>query len=874
MEIKAFKHLKKLVLLTVFIMCFQQTEMLAQIKENINANWFFQKGEVSDALSKNINQSKWQKVEIPHTFNPSGTAEIYRDQKEEVGYQGPAWYRKDLYIPQELKGKRLFLHFDGAYIDTDVYINGEKIGNHKGGYSAFVFEVTNKVKYGQDNLISVRVSNEYSPDITPLGGGYIKFGGITRPVSLIVKDEFCISPLHYASSGVYCKQLNISEEKAELEIETVLNSSVTSKGNYKIVCQVIDANKKVVAKETYKGKSTKAGQWNVNIPISVKNPVLWNAKENPALYIIQVDLYQDNKLVDTVTETTGFRYVSVDENKGFFLNGKSFPLYGIAIHQYYPGVGSAMHKEHFDEDLELMLDLGVNAVRLSHYPHSEYRLDLCDKYGIVAFSEMAFIKEFFGTEAFVGNCQQQVKEMIYQLYNHPSIAIWGLFNEIRYDTFKGVDGVPIVEGLNKLAKEIDASRPTCGVSWKAGKRNDVADISGWNRYQGWYWNAYPGGPNDFTWLDQMHEQFPNRKLGITEYGGGGAINHFDENRKSAPYNQDQFHPVDFYNYSHEEHWKEMKKRPWLWGNFIWTLTEFLVPKYDQGRASYLHDKGLVGENRIQKKDVYYFYKANWKKEPVFHLAYKQFDIRLKDNAEVTVYSNLDNATLKINGVDYGTLKNASYGIYRWNEVPLKVGENKIIVSSSKNGKIYEEKAEWYYIKDIHNNSKLKELVQCGAEWKTLFKEEIAQTKKKRGSGVPGEEVNASFNVLSDNWKSSDQWQSTKLPLFTTTQTATGNWEGKMVYLTKEFEVPKEGLMNPHIYLKQTAKLSTENAGRISIAIDGKGVLTLEEGYEDYRLIPILERLGNLKAGKHKISVIANTPLKGGILDIGLVDKIL
>lgn len=838
--------------------------------QNINANWQFKKGVANDALLKGRVASDWQNIDLPHTFNPSGTLDIYRNHKEDVIYQGIAWYRKNLYIDKLLKGKRLFLHFDGAYIDTDVYINGKKIGNHKGGYSAFVFEITNAVSYGRDNLLSVRVSNEYSDDITPLGGGYVKFGGITRPVSLIVKDDFCISPLHYASRGVYCKQLDVTEKNAALQIETVLNSTINSGVDYKLVCQVIDANKKVVAQEIVNGKHNQNGQWSVNIPVSVKNPILWNAKENPALYTVKVELFQDNKLVDTVTETTGFRTISVDGNKGFFLNGKSYPLYGTAQHQYYPGVGSAMRKEHFDRDMELMVDLGVNAVRLSHYPHSEYRLDLCDKYGIVAFSEIAFIKEFFGTDAFVGNCQQQLKEMVYQLYNHPSIAIWGLFNEIRFDTFKGVDGLPIVKGLNDLAKEIDPSRLTCGVSWMAGKRNDIADLSGWNRYQGWYWDAYPGGPNDFTWIDQMHEQFPNRKLGITEYGGGGATNHFDENRKVAPYNQDQFHPVDFYNYSHEEHFKELKKRPWLWANFIWTLTEFLVPDYDQGRATFVHDKGLVSEDRFQNKDVYYFYKANWKDEPVFHLAYKQFDVRLENEAEITVYSNLDHAMLQVNGVNYGTLKNASFGIYRWKSVPLNPGENKIIVSSIKDGKTFSEEANWYYIKDIHNNTRLKEIVKCSDSWTTLFKDELQESKKKKGTGVPGEEINASFNPLSDVWSKTNNWETITLPLYTTTQTATGNWKGKMAYLFNDFVVPEKGLNNPQLYIKQTAQLSKGNGGRISIAIDDNVVLTIEEGYEDYRLIPIGDRLAKLAAGKHKISVIVNTPVKGGILDIGLV----
>ncbi len=850
-----------------------QLQLNAQIdreKISINSNWSFQKGSPRDSLAIKLDRKNWTGVTLPHTYNPSGSSEIYRNQKEKVVYEGPAWYKKNLFIKKEWKNKRVFIRFEGSYIDTDVYINGREIGNHQGGYSAFIFEITDDVEYGVDNYISVRVSNEYNPGITPLGGGYVKFGGITRPVSLLIKDKLCISPLHYASTGVYCKQSGVSKKKAELVVETVLNKEKSITGNYEVVCSVLDKNNQLVSKKTKKEKIETQSQWKVSIPFTILKPALWNGKVNPVMYTVKVELFHNGKQVDEVTERTGFRKVYVDKEKGFFLNDKSYPLVGVAQHQYYPGFGSAMHNEHFDEDMKLMLDLGISAIRLSHYPHSEYRYDLLDENGIIASTELAFIKEFFGTEEFIGNCKQQLNEMIYQLYNHPSIAIWGLFNEIRYDKFKGYDGVPLIKELNKIAKNADSSRLTCGVSWKSGERNDVADISGWNRYQGWYWNAYPGLPSDFTWLDQIKKEFPKRKLGITEYGGGGAINHFDENRKVGPYNKDQFHPVDFFNYSHEEHWKEMEKRPWLWGKFIWTLTEFLVPKYDQGRSTFIHDKGLVSAGGADKKDAYYFYKSNWKKDPVFHLAYKNFDIRLESTAEITVYSNLGEVSLSVNGINFGTLKNASYNIYRWASISLEDGDNKIVVTAKKDGKTYKEEVIWHKVANIHNDKRVKEIVSSESTWKTLFKEELQENKGKRGSGVPGEEINASFDSQSDLWMNSNNWQELKLPLITKTQTTKGNWDGKVAHLSKEFST-KKTFKNTYIYLKQTARLSKNNGGRVSIAIDGKAILTIEEGFDDYRLIPITERLGELKKGKHRITVIAKTPLDGGILDVGLVN---
>ncbi|MDZ8120242.1 glycoside hydrolase family 2 protein [Pontiella agarivorans] len=834
-------------------------------KLGINDGWLFQKGEVVGAEAVEFDSSDWEAVELPHTYNPSGSEEIYREQQEAVQYVGPAWYRKNLFVDQAQKGKRLFLRFDAAYLRSDVFLNGEKIGRHDGGFSAFCYEITGQVNYGADNVIAVRVNNEFNDAITPLGGGYLKFGGITRPVWLIEKPQVCISPVHYASSGVYCRQLDVSPERAELEIDTVLNAPAGAGGKYKVVCTIKDSSGTAVAKESRNVKVKAGEQWTVTVPMEVMKPSLWNGLENPALYQLSVELQLKGKTVDQVDVTTGFKTVAVDRDKGFFLNGKSYPLYGCAQHQYYPGVGSAMRAEHFERDAEIMEDLGMNAVRLSHYPHSEYRFDLCDKAGIVVFTEMALINLFNGSEAYTANCEQQLKEMIYQLYNHPSVAIWGLYNELRSDEWKGFNGLEFLAGLNRTAKEIDPARLTCGVSWKAGERNDIPDINGWNRYQGWYWNAYEGGPSDFSWIDTMRDEFPNRKLGITEYGAGAASNHFDEHRRIAPYNKDQFHPQDFYNWSHEEHWAAMQQRPWLWGTFIWTLSEFLVPNYDQGRATFLHDKGLVGEDRKQFKDAFFFYKANWNPEPMLHLCDKRFDVRLLDTAEITAYSNLDEVELIVNGTSMGKITDAEYGIHRWNKVPLKSGENKITVSSGT----FAETAVWHRVTDIQNDSVLKEIVPSGSEWTVFFSDLMPKYKRAKGvKGIPGADSEVKYADLDAIWKQVDEAGTSRLPLI-----ADQNWKGKAAYLKKTFKVDESGVKNPCLYLKQTARLSQANPGRVAISIDGRNVLTLEEGCDGYRLIPVGERCGQLTPGMHTITVIAEKPLKGGFVDIGLVEHI-
>lgn len=836
----------------------------AGIKESLNADWQFKKGDVAGAELVTFDAAAWEAVQLPHTYNPNGSDEIYREQRDAVKYVGPAWYRKNLFVEKSQQGKRQFLRFDAAFLRSDVYVNGEKIGRHDGGFSAFCYEITDVVNYGANNLIAVLVNNEFNDAITPLGGGYLKFGGITRPVWLLEKPEVCISPVHYASSGVYCRQINISAEKAELEIDTMLNAPDGADGTYKVVCTIRDADGKTVAKESVKEIVKSGTEWKVTVPMVVNHPDLWQGLENPALYQLTVQLKKWWKTVDSVEVTTGFKTVSVDRDKGFFLNGKSYPLYGCAQHQYYPGAGSAMLKEHFDRDQEIMTDLGMNAVRLSHYPHSEYRLDLLDQNGIVAFSEIALINLFNGSKEYTGNCDQQLKEMIYQQYNHASVAIWGLYNELRSDEWKGFNGLGFLSDLNRTAKELDPSRLTCGVSWKAGDRNDIPDLNGWNRYQGWYWNAYEGGPDDFSWIDTLRKDFPNRILGITEYGAGAATNHFDEHRHIAPYNKDQFHPQDFYNWSHEQHWKEIQKRPWLWGTFIWTLSEFLVADYDQGRAPFLHDKGLVGEDRTQFKDAYFFYKANWNKDPMLHLCDKRFDVRLLDQARITAYSNTGAVELTVNGKSIGKITEAEDGVYCWIKVPLKPGENTISVSAGE----FTETAVWHRVADIKNDSVLKEVVPCGSEWKVHLSELRPKYKRAQGvNGIPGADSAVKYANLDKIWDGLDSVPATKLPLVDGK-----SWSGQAAYLKKTFTVDENGVKNPFLHLKQTAMASDENPGRVAIAIDGINVLTLEQGCDGYRLIPIGERCGELKPGKHVFTVIAEKPPKGGELDLGLIER--
>jgi beta-galactosidase len=428
------------------------------------------------------------------------------------------------------------------------------------------------------------------------------------------------------------------------------------------------------------------------------------------------------------------------------------------------------------------------------------------------------------------------------------------------DENDGLDGVEFVAALNEHAKRIDPQRLTCGVSWKPGRRNDVADLSGWNRYQGWYWNAYPGGPASFEWLDKMRADFPNRRLALTEYSAGGAVNHFDEHRRIAPFHKDYWHPQDYYNYSHEEHWRRIDRRPWIWASYVWTLSEFLVPGYDQGRMRLLHDKGLVSEDREERKDAFYFYKANWSRQPVFHLADKRHRVRLREQTEVTVYSNQGAAELLVNDERHGVQMPDDYGICRWRQVSLRPGENRIHVRTQREGSRFEDSAAWHLVTDIHHDPHLTPVVSPAGSVSTSWQYHTSPQGHEPEAfwmhpGSPGR-----------GWKPMD------MPLVSEEGQTGTTWPGKTAHLRSEFTVPEGGLGEPGIYLKQTADESRGNPGKVSVFVDGVRVLVLHVGADGYRFIPIGYRVGELNPGPHVLAVIADRPEKGGFLDIGLMDN--
>ena len=614
---------------------------------------------------------------MPHTWNAQDALSGKIDYKRGIGN-----YEKNLFIRPEWKGKRLFIRFEGVNNIADVFINRRHIGEHRGGYGAFIFEITGKVEYGKENSILVRVNNGEQLDIMPLVGDFNFYGGIYRDVHLLITDETCISPLDYASPGVRLIQDSVSHRYAK--VRAIVDLSNGSSGNQEVELNVRLLDGQRVVKEGTKNVNLSGNEvMQQELTFEIDQPHLWNGRQDPFLYQAEVTLFRNGQMVDRVTQPLGLRFYRIDPDKGFFLNGKHLPLQGVCRHQDRSEVGNALRPQHHEEDVALMLEMGVNAVRLAHYPQATYFYDLMDKNGIIVWAEIPFVgpggyndKGFVDLPAFRANGKEQLKELIRQHYNHPSICVWGLFNEL---TELGDNPVEYIKELNVLAHQEDTTRPTTSASNQSGKINFVTDLIAWNRYDGWY----GGTPQDLgKWLDWMHKEYPEIRIAISEYGAGASIYHQQDSLvKTNP--TSWWHPENWQTYYHIENWKAITERPFVWGSFVWNMFDFGAAHRTEGDRPGVNDKGLVTFDRKVRKDAFYFYKANWNKEdPMIYLIGKRNIIRVQRQQTIIAFSNQPEAELFVNGKSCGKVETDRYSILEWKHVILTPGKNKIEVKTT------------------------------------------------------------------------------------------------------------------------------------------------------------------------------------------------
>lgn len=640
-------------------------------------------------LTNNKKDAPLIPVTIPHTWNANyleGTTTYNREMMV---------YKRNLHITPAMKDKRLFLYFEGVNSAADVFINYRTAGQHLGGYTAFCLEITNFVKEG-DNILEVWANNAYRTDILPISGDFNIYGGIHRPCHLIITEKNCISPTFHASPGVFIHQKNITEKKTDINVESIL-SLKDMKSGLKLKTTVTDANGKEVA-----SSMTAVSEESVNQPLSIPDPILWNGKENPYLYNVTVELYEGEKVIDKVNQKTGFRYFHVDPEKGFFLNGKYLNLYGFCRHEDVKGKGSALQTEDYNTDLELIKEVGATAMRLAHYPHAEPMYELCDENGIILWTEIPMCGPggyaytgYLHNEGFENNARQVLKELVYQKFNHPSICFWGIFNELLITDnkkFQEYDNpVPFVKEINALYKQLDPSRLTAFATC-VDQTNYLgcSDLIAWNKYFGWKSSQESAS----KFFDNVKSNSNNQPVGVSEYGAGASIHQhactLDKSIKVAS----GVHPEEFQANCHEGYWNAFVKRPYLWAKFIWQFADAQSSIRKEGDTDGMNDKGLITYDRKEKKDAFYFYKANWNPEPMLYITSRRFTERTNQHTLVKVYSNLDEATLYINKKKIGKQKKDNVNRIIWENITLSPGENIIHVEGKAGNKILNDTCTW------------------------------------------------------------------------------------------------------------------------------------------------------------------------------------
>ncbi|MGD0551059.1 MAG: glycoside hydrolase family 2 TIM barrel-domain containing protein [Sedimentisphaerales bacterium] len=676
-----------------------QTSQHPQNVIPVTDGWKFIRADVNNAETIAFDDSKWSEITLPHTWN----------DKDTLGggkyYRGPGWYRIKLAIPETAKDKRVFIHFEAASLVADVYFNGVHLGQHRGGFTAFCYELTPYIKKGGPNILAVRVDNSSFEDVPPLGGDFNIHGGIYRSVWLIVKNPVCITPLDYASPGIYIKQTKVTKEEAIVDVLAKISNGLDKQAIIKSRVTILDANSATVAKAEELAQVEPGQTKSVNNQVRIANPHLWNGRKDPYLYQAKVELLCDGNVVDEIGGTLGaigLRYFSVDANKGFFLNGESYPLRGVDRHQDRIGKGWAISYADQDEDANLIMEIGATCVRLAHYPHSNYFLSLCDKTGLVVWAEIPLVNQVYNTPAFAENAKQQLTELIRQRYDHPSIFFWSLYNELG-NSGKCDDPRPLLTELQSIAKQEDSTRLTTAASndpsnkWPGVRK--IADLIAWNTYPGWYY----GSPPQMNQLIDKYKRDANDKpLGISEYGAGANIKQHEQNMKKGPTPGGKWHPEEWQTIVHEENYAAIEARPYIWGSFVWVMFDFGSAGRNEGDTHGINDKGLVTADRKTRKDAFYFYKAKWSAEPVVYIASRRHTERTDPNTMVKVYSNCDSVELKVNGQTMGSQTGKSC-VFKWFDIQLKPGLNTIEAMTTRDGKTYADKCEWTLMPPVEPN---------------------------------------------------------------------------------------------------------------------------------------------------------------------------
>ena len=673
--------------------------------QDLTDNWRFHYGDdAPGATAPAFDDSAWQTVSLPHTWNHIGQYGTKRTADSD-NRQGIGTYRLAFRGPAADPSRRHYLQFDGVGNVAEVWLNGVSVGVHKGAFSRFRFDVTAMLKPGADNVLVVKADNSKpapgssTQDVIPLGGDFFIHGGIYRGVSLISTSAASIDLLDHGGPGIYARATQVSADEAAIVVQVRLRNATGRSRNLTAHTEIADATGTVVATGQAAAKLA-PGAGKVSQVLTLAHPHPWNGRADPYMYRVTVRLFDRAKELDAVSQPLGVRSFRIDKDQGFFLNGTHLALFGASRHQDRLGKGWALSPADHVEDMALMAEMGANTVRMAHYQHAQEWDDAADKAGMVAWAEIPFVNAVSfidggaASPALVANAREQLTELIRQNYNHPSIMMWSVGNEVDIGASFGrgkkpSQSIELLRELSALAHREDPSRPTTFADCCeeadafANNTNPVlagsADLIGYNRYYGWYY----GKPQDFgPMLDHFHVKHPDLPMSVSEYGAGGGMSQHSDNPLGGPVNAfGRPHPEEYESYFHEESFKALQSRPYLFANWLWNMFDFASDLRAEGDAVDLNDKGLVTYDRKVRKDAFYFYKANLNPAPMIYLTSRRYQTRAYPAVDVRAYATAATAGLTVNGVAVGSTACPDH-ICVWPRVALKPGDNTIVASAA------------------------------------------------------------------------------------------------------------------------------------------------------------------------------------------------
>ena len=589
---------------------------------NLNAKWAFTK--MADSLPESV-PNNWDFVNLPHCWN-----NIDGQDGDNDYFRGKGYYVKEIRKEELPSAERYYLEIQGANSSAEVFVNGEKMAEHHGGYSTWRVDITEKLN--DKTMLGIVVDNAANETVYPQMADFTFYGGLYRDVNLVCVAESHFDLDYYGGPGIKVTP-TIEGQDAKVEIEVYLTSG---KLGQNIRYTIKDAEGNVVTTTTDN---------NTCVTLNIPNVHRWHGRKDPYLYTAEAELVEKDQVLDNVTTTFGCRTFEIHPENGFILNGEEYALRGVSRHQDRWGYGNALSKEHHEEDIALIMEMGATTIRLAHYQHDQYFYDLCDKNGLVIWAEIPYISKHMATGR--ENTISQMKELITQNYNHPCIIVWGLSNEI---TMQGEDDPDLIENhhiLNNLCHEMDKTRLTtmacvsmCNMDAEYVR---IPDTVSYNHYFGWY-----GGNTDMNgpWFDSFHKKYPNQPIGCSEYGCE-ALNWHTSNPVQGDYTE------EYQAYYHEELIKQFFSRKYLWATHVWNMFDFGADARNEGGENGQNHKGLITFDRKYKKDSFYAYKAWLSDEPFVHICGKRYQDRVEEVTRVTVYSNLPTVELFANGKSVG-----------------------------------------------------------------------------------------------------------------------------------------------------------------------------------------------------------------------------